>query len=112
MGPGTHAVERILTGVKPTSEVDAIAQLHDIDFLTGDEPIWSDIKAMSRTFGTSNPNSLQATAMRLGLGARSIFDLIEHVFTGSRLSHINVRTDNIPLSDEALRQLLLTKVSR
>lgn len=33
MGPGTHVISRVLRGDMPVSRTDAIAMLHDIDYL-------------------------------------------------------------------------------
>lgn len=102
MGPGTHVVERIKAGLRPTSKVDAIALRHDIDYLTNEEPIISDMRAILATFNNSEVLSYQATVMRLGLGLRSAADLLMHMIPVKNPTHINGRTDRMPITNEEL----------
>lgn len=113
MGPGTHAVKRIMNDVKPNGPVDSIAQLHDVDFLTDDEPIYSDLKAIARANQVTDYRyQLQASAMKLGLGTRSMVDALLHLTPFPNITHINVRTDNMDMSNEDLRALLLDRIQR
>lgn len=107
MGPGTHVIQRIIDGMKPTSYTDSIAQQHDIDFLTQKEPILSDLTAIMKT-----DNSFQSFIMRLGLGARSVADYLIHVNPYvPNITHINKRTDTMDLTDEELVQFLNGKLA-
>ena len=76
MGPGTPIVTNIYNGVQPLSPTDAVAKQHDIDYLTDSrfDALKADLKAISKTF--ENDASLQAWAMRLGLGARMTLNSI------------------------------------
>lgn len=99
MGPGTHVVDRVLRRVKPTSHNDTLALRHDLDYLDRNkEPIISDLRAIMKSDA-----SLQGAAMKIGLGLRSAFDFLEHLHPlGTRFSHINGRTDKLPISDSTL----------
>jgi hypothetical protein len=120
MGPGTHVIDRVMNGVQPTSRVDEISREHDIDYLdTTAEPIWADIKAVT---SLGFDPSVEANAMRLGLGARSLvdafFDLtlpVVNLLPGIKLKnpmHINKRTDSTGLSDRALQNLLRQRIKQ
>jgi len=89
MGPGTHIVERLIRGIKPTDPVDAIAMWHDLDYLTDEEPIFSDLRAILRTYSVPFEYSGKALAMRLGLTFRSFLDLAEHALGISSVTHLN-----------------------
>jgi hypothetical protein len=91
--------------VQPTSYIDSIAREHDIDYLTDEEPIYSDIRAILKT-----DNSIQGWAMRLGLTARSLADAVMHLLPFKNFTHINGRSDKLQISTPALVKMLRQKV--
>lgn len=103
MGPGTHIITNILNGKKPVSETDAIALQHDIDYLTSEEPIFSDLRAIYKS-----GFDLQGIAMKTGLGLRTIVDALLHTTPFiPNFTHINGRQVNdIDMTDEELIPLL------
>lgn len=102
MGPGTHVINRLQKRMAPLSHTDSVAMYHDIDYLSKQEPILSDVKAILRT-----DNSLQGWAMRFGLGARSALDALLHILPIPNFTHINGRNDTLNMNDDQLRQYLL-----
>lgn len=82
MGPGTPVVAKILANVQPRSHNDYVALQHDIDYLSSNEPIISDINAMLR-----GNNDLDGIALKLGLGARVVADILLGPY--HKLSHFN-----------------------
>lgn len=104
MGPGTHVITKILNGVLPKSETDLIAMYHDIDYLTNEEPIFSDMRAIGKT-----EFNLQGIAMRAGLGMRSVADAFLHLTPFKNIAHLNGRTDNVSVSTEELVDVLRQK---
>lgn len=88
LGPGTPIVSNIINKVRPKSINDAVALQHDIDYLSGENRYWSDLKAIYR----SKPG-LDGTALRLGLSVRMLLDLIT---SGTPLNRF-VRFDGGPL---------------
>jgi hypothetical protein len=71
MGPGTHIVERVTRGDQPVSRADALALLHDIDYLrveSATQELLSDWIAISKT-----DNSLSGLAMKVGLGFKALY---------------------------------------
>jgi len=112
MGPGTHVVDRVFQGVRPTSQPDSVALQHDIDYLTKEEPIISDLRAIVR----SN-NSFQGQIMKAGLMSRSIADAFFHMNPIANLlhinpTHINNRTDSLKYTDSELNKRLKDEVIR
>jgi len=73
MGPGTHIYERIKRGDLPTSKHDAIALLHDIDYL-GAKTL-EDLEVADKLAISRAGYSLEGLAMRMGLGLRQDFGL-------------------------------------
>lgn len=80
--------------------------IHDIDYLTEEEPIISDIRAMK-----SAEFNLEGLAMRTGLGIRSVVDALLHIMPLiPNFTHINGRKpDDINMSQEELIPLLLER---
>ncbi len=73
MGPGTRIVYNIINRIYPNSYTDAIAVLHDVDYLAANDNLSAtiaDLRAISRT-----DSSLQSWVMKLGLSLRAIFQL-------------------------------------
>lgn len=96
-----------MKGVEPTSYQDALALLHDIEYLGGGEKINSDLKAA----GNAGWTSLQGIAMNIGLRTRVYVDQFLHNIGFSW--HLNGRSDNkvdrIPT--KMLQRILLTKAA-
>jgi len=93
MGPGTHIVNNILSGVKPTSYNDALALRHDLDYLTSGEKFGSDFRAIR-----DSDYSVQGLAMKAGLILRSVGDLATHAIPNVPNLHLNNNEDNsVPL---------------
>jgi len=88
MGPFTPIESNILNGIRPKSYNDKIAMYHDIDYLSNEEPIMSDLKAIALS-----DNSIEGNTMKLGLTARSILDAYYHINPWSYIftnpTHIN-----------------------
>lgn len=103
MGPGTHVIGNILNDIVPKSKTDAVALIHDIDYLTNEEPIISDFRAMSKAEW-----DLEGLAMRTGLGIRSVVDALMHIIPFvPNFTHLNGRTTNdINMTDDELIPLL------
>jgi hypothetical protein len=102
MGPGTHIITKILNGVKPNSKTDAIAMIHDIDYLTQEEPIYSDLRAIFQS-----GFDLEGLVMKTGLGMRSVLDALMHIMPINNITHINGRQYNdINMTDEELIPIL------
>lgn len=106
MGPGTHVIDNIFKRIKPTSQPDAVALQHDVDYLFDKEPIISDLRAIVRS-----DNSLQGMTMKIGLGARSIADYLIHTnpvlnYFDINPTHINGRSDTMSLTDQELNMSL------
>jgi hypothetical protein len=71
LGPGTHVLNNVTNHIAPVNSIDAVARSHDIDYATGVDPIYADIKAIGRSFASSNPVS---HLLRTGLAIRTIWD--------------------------------------
>jgi len=70
-GPGTPIVNRILSGVRPKTEIDKIALQHDIDYLRAqneDEMLQADTIAIATA--RNQPFTLEREAMIYGLNFR------------------------------------------
>jgi len=89
MGPGTHVVSRLIRGITPTDPVDALAMQHDLDYLTDEEPIFSDLRAILRSYTTPPKFFLKALAMRFGLGLRTLVDALLHALDIPNVTHLN-----------------------
>jgi hypothetical protein len=78
MGPGTHIIQRILDAVQPKSHSDALALMHDIDYLIdgGDED--KIVAADQRAIDSAKFYTLEGVAMKLGLTIRSWLHLKIH----------------------------------
>lgn len=68
--------------MQPRSPNDFVALQHDIDYLSGNEPILSDINAIMR-----GNNSLDGLVLKLGLGARTVADILAGPY--HRITHFN-----------------------
>jgi len=101
LGPGTHVINRIMSGVEPTSYDDALALRHDIEYLADGEKHHSDYRAYS----SASWSSLEGLALKFGLLGRSVIDKIAH-FVGKEF-HFNGRTDTSPISTKLLQAALL-----
>jgi len=90
LGPGTDIEGRIDRGVTPTTHIDEIAMQHDLDYITNQEPIKSDIQAIAKIGKIHSFSELvQAIVMTYGLTVRSSIDLIMHLFPFTNITHIN-----------------------
>jgi len=107
MGPGTHILERIGKGIKPTSYADALALRHDLHYIFGMSPVQADLVAIS---DASKKLSLDSLAMILGLSTRSLIDTIGHL-GGAELLHFNKRSDNLSLSNDDLKKLIIPRAN-
>lgn len=95
LGPGTDVVGKILSNTGAKSPNDYVAMQHDIDYLSGREPIASDINAILRA-----NNSPDGLALKLGLGSRVVGDILAGPF--HKLTHFNKESG---LSQEYIHQL-------
>lgn len=87
LGPGTQIRRRILTNIKPTSDIDAIARQHDVDYLRDNSDLGmfeADLRAIQKSF-TATP-SLQQIAMITGLSSRIILSALfgKNLFSGEQ----------------------------
>jgi len=74
LGPGTHVFDNISNNLKPTSYMDSVALLHDIDYSKDMDPYKADLLAISRA-----DNTMQGFALKAGLGTKAVLDLAFHV---------------------------------
>jgi len=74
MGPGTNVARRISNYSMPTSRADAIAILHDIDYL-GAMNQFDLVKADNKAIGLASNSSLAEIAMKVGLSSRKFLHL-------------------------------------
>jgi len=83
---------------------------HDIDYLSQNEPIFSDIRAIRDNI---TDWSLNGVALKLGLTARSLLDALYHIAPGLYFNptHINGRNDDYNMSDEELVMFLRNKAN-
>jgi hypothetical protein len=88
--------------VKPTSLADAAALKHDVAYLFSEDPINSDIRAII----DAGPITLHSTLMRLGLGARTVIDVVSRLFIKRRALDLTGRTDTLGYSDRTLYKIL------
>lgn len=68
LGPGTHVINNVINKIQPVSRTDAIALVHDVDYLLASndqDAINADNRAL-----TMADNSAQGLAMQLGLNTR------------------------------------------
>jgi len=100
LGPGTHVVNNVLSGVKPTSYVDALALRHDIEYLTTGEKFYSDLRAAYNA-----DMSAQGLAMKVGLISRVGIDVLTHLIPGIPKFHLN---NSINPSKQLLEQVYET----
>jgi len=65
-GPGTHVIDKVMSGVQPNSYTDSIARQHDIDYLKYNDTYlggaYADIKAIAQTY--LRPFDVEGMAMR------------------------------------------------
>jgi len=83
--------------------VDALALLHDIEYLSKGERWQSDLKAIM-----GSGWSLQGISMKVGLSSRMLLDSVAHLF-GSEF-HFN-NEPRASLRGEAMQQILLAKAA-
>lgn len=69
LGPGTHVLDRIRSRVKPVDSDDYNAFLHDIDYATGVNPDYADLKAIGRNVLGGGVHGI---AMSAGLASRMV----------------------------------------
>ncbi len=106
MGPGTHIEERILKNIRPTTHIDQVAMEHDIDYLSDNEPIISDYKAILKTIVAHNLyEQVQGAIMRYGLTLRSIYDGILHLLPLPNIAHINTPSNKYKQLQQLARNL-------
>jgi hypothetical protein len=105
LGPGTPVVDKIINNVRPKSHNDYVALQHDIDYLSTDEPLKSDLNAVLR--GNNSPDGL---ALKLGLGGRMIGDLLLGPFHS--ISHFNNKNTTDPNTKLLQEQLQLISGSQ
>jgi len=75
MGPGTHIFANIINGVQPKSYHDALALMHDIDYLEYGSANKLEV-ALADDQAINNSNySLQGILMQMGLSIRKFLDL-------------------------------------
>lgn len=95
-----------MKGVEPTSYQDALALLHDIEYLGEGEKYNSDLKAA----GNAGWTTLQGIAMNIGLRTRAYVDQFLHEIGYSW--HLNGRSDNVKwIPTKMLQKILLTKAA-
>lgn len=101
LGPGTNVIEKILQGVQPNGHNDYVAQQHDIDYLSNNDPLGSDISAI-----ISTDNSPDGLALKLGLGARVVSDLLSRPFGLQQHTRWNKSETGNPKLDHELQDQL------
>jgi hypothetical protein len=88
-GPGTKITTSVVTGIQPTSYVDAIARQHDIDYLISNGSaigaLHDDVKAILNSYLSLTP---EAFAMRFGLGVRTALNLLSLGYFGNYNTNI------------------------
>jgi hypothetical protein len=77
IGPGTHVIDNVLSDKFPTTKTDAVAMLHDIDYLinAGKSQLYSDVKAVFN----ADPTTLQGIAMIVGLTTKNLIGFNKEV---------------------------------
>lgn len=95
-----------MKGVEPTTYQDALALVHDIEYLGEGEKINSDLNAARKAGWTT----LSGIAMNIGLRTRAYVDQFLHRYGYS--FHLNGRTDKIrSIPTKMLQKILLTKAA-
>lgn len=95
-----------MKGVEPTSYQDALALIHDIEYLGEGEKFNSDLKAARNAGWTT----LHGIAMNIGLRTRAYVDQFLHKFGYS--FHLNGRTDKLKsIPTSLLQKILLSKAA-
>lgn len=74
MGPGTHVFDRITSESKPVSRADAIALIHDIDYLIATNSSTRTSQADKHAMSQADFD-LPGVVLTAGLGIRNYLDL-------------------------------------
>jgi len=106
MGPGTHIFNNLLNQKQPTSQPDALAVRHDIEYLRSGEKFGSDLKAAAES-----DFSLGGWGMKIGLVARTSYDAWSHLLDLPNLHLNNAQSvpDNVYEAAQTLARPLLAK---
>jgi len=77
MGPGTHIIDKVLNNIEPTSALDAISLVHDINYLkaTANPSLLDRADDLALTRATELPLTVQRSAFKAGLYIRKMFNL-------------------------------------
>jgi hypothetical protein len=115
IGPGTNLIKRLERGDPPRTEVDKVAQLHDIryglaktqaDVRKADNIMINKVKQISRNRGDAPRNIAQASLMRAKVLGEDLGVLRKDAFSGD-LS----KNANIPAKDRALMMSKLNELA-
>lgn len=107
MGPGTHVIDKIMNNIKPVDYNDLVAQQHDIDYLTDEEPILSDIQAI-----LNSRSGLNGVALRLGLTIRTVLDILLMPLGLHKYTHFNKSQTGNLAEDRKMQNYLYNKIDR
>jgi hypothetical protein len=114
MGPGTSLLKRLNRGDPPRTEMDKIAQGHDIRYATAetqadirkaDNIMINKVKATSRNRGDSQINIAQASLMRAKVVGENLGLLKHDAFSGDLSKNKNISDVNKAIMSKKLNQL-------
>jgi hypothetical protein len=106
-GPRNSLIWQVMNNVQPKSYTDFVAREHDIDYLTDDEPILADIKAIYKSDW-----SLPGWIMKLGLGARAIADILLLETPYHKYTHFNSSYTGSKSNDILLQNVLRNHIAK
>jgi hypothetical protein len=114
IGPGTHLVERLKRGDPPRTEVDKVAQAHDIryfqakdlgDIRKADNIMINKVKQISRNRGDAPQNIMQANLIRAKVVGENLGVLKKDAFSGNLADNKVIADQNKTMFDAKLSTL-------
>jgi len=69
LGPGTHVTDNVISGMLPTNADDALALIHDLQYLNGDSQRKADAIMMN-----NSSNNISGLLSKIGLGVKTVFN--------------------------------------
>jgi hypothetical protein len=114
IGPGTHLVERLKRGDPPRTEVDKVAQAHDIryfqaknsaDVRRADNIMLNKVSSIQRNRGDAPQNILQAKLIKAKVLGENLGVLKRDAFSGDPKENAKVASANKGMFDAKLKTL-------
>lgn len=89
MGPGTHVIKRVLSGIKPINHNDTLALAHDINYLIAD----GDPKLLQQAdqIAINNVHGDGSVPMILGLQMRKILGIYNNEHKGTTAQGLELK---------------------